>query len=295
MPVTAFYRTGINSIKMEHLSLGFSPCPNDTFIFDALVHGKVDTEGISFEVVMDDVEALNRRAFAGQIDITKLSYHAFAHLTHQYVLLNAGSALGKNCGPLLVARQPMAPDAINAAHIAIPGEMTTANFLLSLAFPDARNKTPFLFSDIEDAVLENRCDAGLIIHENRFTYAQKGLVKLIDLGEFWETTTGLPIPLGGIVVRRDLPEAIQQKVNRALRRSVEYAFAHTDDVMPFVRAHAQAMEDAVMRAHIELYVNNYTIDLGEQGKKAVREMFRIAREKGVAPAGFRDDLFVGEE
>lgn len=279
---------------MKHLSLGFSPCPNDTFIFDALVHGKVDTEGITFEVVMDDVEALNRRAFAGQIDITKLSYHAFAHLTHQYVLLDAGSALGKNCGPLLVARQPLAPDAINAAHIAIPGEMTTANFLLSLAFPDARNKTPFLFSDIEDAVLENRCDAGLIIHENRFTYAQKGLVKLIDLGEFWETTTGLPIPLGGIVVRRDLPEAIQQKVNRALRRSVEYAFAHTDDVMPFVRAHAQAMEDAVMRAHIDLYVNNYTIDLGEQGKKAVQEMFRIAREKGVAPAGFRDDLFVGE-
>lgn len=274
-----------------HLTLGFSPCPNDTFIFDALVHQKVDTEGLTFEVLMEDVEALNRRAFAGDIDVTKLSYHAFAHLTHQYALLDAGSALGNQCGPLLVAKKPMSTEAVQAAHIAIPGKMTTANFLLGLAFPEAQHKTPFLFSDIENAVLDGRADAGLIIHENRFTYQEKGLVKLMDLGEFWEQSTGLPIPLGGIVVRRDLPLETQQRVNRALRRSVEYAFAHRNDVMPFVRCHAQAMEDAVMQAHIELYVNQYTIDLGLAGKKAVREMMRIATEKGLIPE-INQDLFV---
>lgn len=241
---------------------------------------------------MEDVEALNRHAFAGDIDVTKLSYHAFAHLTHRYALLDAGSALGNQCGPLLVAKTPMSTEAIQAAHIAIPGKMTTANFLLGLAFPEAQNKTPFLFSDIENAVLDGRADAGLIIHENRFTYQEKGLVKLMDLGEYWEQSTGLPIPLGGIVVRRDLPLETQQRVNRALRRSVEYAFAHRDDVMPFVRCHAQAMEDVVMQAHIELYVNQYTIDLGEAGKKAVHEMMRIAVEKGLIPE-IQQDLFIG--
>lgn len=276
---------------MNKLTLGFSPCPNDTFIFDALIHGKIDTEGLEFEVIMEDVEALNRRAFEGNIAITKLSYHAFAHLTHQYALLDAGSALGNNCGPLLIAKKSMDKEEINAAHIAIPGKMTTANFLLSLAYPEAKNKTPFLFSDIESAVLDGRCDAGLIIHENRFTYAQKGLVKLMDLGEYWESSTGLPIPLGGIVVHQNLPKAVQQKVNRALRRSVEYAFAHPEDVMPFVRAHSQAMEDTVMKAHIELYVNRFSIDLGEEGRTAVQKMFQIARARGVAPE-YREDFFV---
>lgn len=265
------------------LSLGFSPCPNDTFIFDALIHHKIDTEGIDFEVFMEDVEALNRRAFSGNIDITKLSYHAFAHLTRQFVLLNAGSALGNGCGPLLIAKNVLTPDQINDARIAIPGEMTTANFLLGLAFPQAKNKTPVLFSDIENAVLEGKFDAGLIIHENRFTYQQKGLIKLLDLGEFWESTTGLSIPLGGIVANRNLPPDMRLKVDRALRRSVQYAFEHTDDVMPFVRAHAQAMDDRVMQAHIDLYVNHYTLDLGPDGKKAVAEMMRIAREYQLIP------------
>ncbi len=275
---------------MTKLSLGFSPCPNDTFIFDALLHGKVDTEDLEFEVFMADVEALNRRAFVGDIAVTKLSYHAFAHLTHRYALLHSGSALGRGCGPLLVARQPMSEADICAAHIAIPGLMTTANFLLSLAYPTAQRRQETLFSDIEDAVLEGRADAGLIIHENRFTYQQRGLVRLLDLGGYWENTTGLPIPLGGIVVNRDLPKATQEKMNRVLRRSVEYAFAHPDDVMPFVRAHAQAMDDAVMRAHIDLYVTQYTVDLGEDGRQAVQEMFRIARERGVV-SGLREDLF----
>lgn len=273
------------------LTLGFSPCPNDTFIFDAMVHGKIDTEGLDFDVIMEDVEALNRLAFAGDIAITKLSYHAFAHLTHQFALLHAGSALGQNCGPLLIAKTNISPDQINAAHIAIPGAMTTANFLLGLAFPNAQHKTPILFSDIEDAVLNKSFDAGLIIHENRFTYQEKGLVKLIDLGEFWETTTGFPIPLGGIVVHRSQPLEIQQKVNRVMRRSVEYAFEHRADVMPFVRCHAQAMDDAVMQAHIGLYVNDFTVDLGVAGKAAVQEMFKIAREKDLIPE-YRDDFFV---
>lgn len=276
---------------MTTISLGFSPCPNDTFIFDAMLHGKVDTEGLVFEVFMEDVEALNRRAFAGEIAVTKLSYHAFAWLTKRYALLDAGSALGNNCGPLLIARQPMADAEIESARIAIPGKMTTANFLLSLAYPNARDKAEVLFSEIEDAVLEGKAGAGLIIHENRFTYQQKGLVKLLDLGEYWETTTGLPIPLGGIVVRRDLPLEIQQKVNRVMRRSVEYAFDNPTDVMPFVRQYAQAMDDAVMRAHIDLYVTHHTVDLGQQGREAVRQMFRIALEKGVI-SDYKENFFI---
>ena len=272
------------------LSLGFSPCPNDTFIFDAMLHGKVDTEGLDFEVYMEDVEALNRRAFAGDIAVTKLSYHAFAWLTERYALLDAGSALGNNCGPLLIARAAMTDAEIDSARIAIPGKMTTANFLLSLAYPNADDKQETLFSEIENTVVEGRAGAGLIIHENRFTYQQKGLVKLLDLGEFWESSTGLPIPLGGIVVRRDLPPDIQQKVNRVMRRSVEYAFAHTDDVMPFVRQHAQAMDDAVMQAHIDLYVTGYTLDLGEKGREAVRQMFAIGREKGAIP-DYKENFF----
>jgi 1,4-dihydroxy-6-naphthoate synthase len=272
-------------------SIGFSPCPNDTFIFDAMLHGKVDTEGLEFEVFMEDVEALNRRAFAGQLAITKLSYHAFAHLTEQYVLLDAGSALGNNCGPLLIAKKPLTDTEVNAARIAIPGKMTTANFLLSMAFPAAKNKTEVLFSDVENAVLENRADAGLIIHENRFTYQQKGLVKIMDLGEHWEQTTGLPIPLGGIVVHRDIPAEDQAKINRVMRRSVEYAFAHPAEVMPFVRAHAQAMEDAVMQAHIDLYVSRFTVDLGTRGRAAILEMFRIAEEQQIIP-NYNKNIFL---
>ncbi|MFN7117272.1 MAG: menaquinone biosynthesis family protein [Saprospiraceae bacterium] len=266
------------------LSLGFSPCPNDTFIFDAMIHGKIDTEGLEFEVVMADVEALNQQAFAQDLDITKLSYHAFAYLTEHYSLLDAGSALGNNCGPLLIAKRPLSDTEIIESKIAIPGKFTTANFLLGVAYPDARNKVETLFSNIEDAVLNGEVDAGLIIHENRFTYAQKGLVKLIDLGEFWETTTGMPIPLGGIVVKRSLPEALQHKVNRVMQRSVQFAFDHPKSSLNFVRAHAQEMEEAIMYQHIDLYVNHYTARLGEQGRAAVQHLFDVAQEKQLIPA-----------
>jgi 1,4-dihydroxy-6-naphthoate synthase len=265
------------------LSLGFSPCPNDTFIFDAMIHGKVDTEGLEFDVVMADVEELNQRAFSQSIDITKLSYHAYGHLVEHFALLDAGSALGNKVGPLLIALQPMSNENIKKSRIAIPGKYTTANFLLSLAYPTAQHKTELLFSDIENAVLDGRVDAGLIIHENRFTYASRGLVKLIDLGEFWEESTGLPIPLGGIVVNRQLSLEVQQKVNRVMARSVAFAFEHPKSSLDFVKAHAQEMEEAVMYQHIGLYVNEYTQDLGEKGREAISHLFTVAREKGVIP------------
>jgi 1,4-dihydroxy-6-naphthoate synthase len=267
------------------LTLGFSPCPNDTFIFDAMMHHKIDTEGLDFQVIMGDVEDLNQRAFRNELDITKLSYHAFAYLTAPYILLHSGSALGNNCGPLLIAKTiPQDWEKhISDMKIAIPGKYTTANFLLSYAFASAKNKVETLFSDIENAVNQGVVEAGVIIHENRFTYQQHGLKKMIDLGEHWETTTGYPIPLGGIVTRREFPNELQQKINRVLRRSVEYAFANTADVMPFVRTHAQEMQEAVMLQHIHLYVNDFTIDLGEKGRAAVTHLFAKAKEYGVIP------------
>ena len=265
------------------LSLGFSPCPNDTFIFDAMIHGKVDTEGLSFDVVMEDVEELNRRAFAGELDITKLSYHALGHLPDRYLLLTAGSALGNNCGPLLIARKPLTTEQVNNGRIAIPGKLTTANFLLGLAFPRALNKVEMLFSEIEQAVLNGRADAGLIIHENRFTYREKGLVRIIDLGEYWESTTGLPIPLGGIAVSRGLPRPVRLKINRTMERSVRFALQYPAASRPFVKKFAQAMETEIMYKHINLYVNDYTVNLGKSGKSAVITLFQRARELGLIP------------
>jgi 1,4-dihydroxy-6-naphthoate synthase len=277
-----------------NLTLGFSPCPNDCFMFDAMVHHRIDLEGLEFDVRMADIEALNAAAFAGDVDVTKLSFHAYAYCADDYVLLDAGSALGRNCGPLLISRRPISPEEVAAGHlrIAIPGKYTTANFLLSLAFPRATDKSECLFSDIENEVLEGRFDAGLIIHENRFTYAERGLKKIVDLGEFWETETGAAIPLGGIVIRRRLPADVRQRVNRVMRRSVEYAFANRDASLPFVRAHAQAMSDDVMYKHIDLYVNDYSIDLGDDGRRAVEVLFERARASGVIPE-MKEGLFLG--
>lgn len=275
------------------LSLGFSPCPNDCFMFDAIVNRRIDLEDLEFSIRMADVEALNKAAFAGQADVTKLSYHAYAYCTRDYVLLDAGSALGRNCGPLLISKRSIPLDEVAAGTlaIAIPGRYTTANFLLGLAFPVALNRTELLFSDIETAVLDGRFDAGLIIHENRFTYAAKGLKKIIDLGEFWEGETGAPIPLGGIVVSRSLPGEVQRAVNRVLRRSVEYAFAHRAASLPFVREHAQEMSEDVMYRHIDLYVNQYSVDLGVEGKRAVELLFERAAATGIIP-DVKQSLFI---
>jgi 1,4-dihydroxy-6-naphthoate synthase len=275
------------------LTLGFSPCPNDCFMFDAMVHRRIDLEGLDFDVRMADIEALNSAAFAGGVDITKLSFHAFAYCADDYVLLDAGSALGRNCGPLLISQRPISPEEVAAGdlRIAIPGKYTTANFLLSLAFPRATDKSECLFSDIEAGVLDGRFDAGLIIHENRFTYADRGLKKIIDLGEFWESETGAAIPLGGIVISRRLPADVRQRVNRVMRRSVEYAFANRDASLPFVRANAQAMSDEVMYKHIDLYVNEYSVDLGVDGRRAIEVLFERARNSGVIPE-MKEDLFL---
>jgi 1,4-dihydroxy-6-naphthoate synthase len=273
------------------LTLGFSPCPNDTFIFDALVHGKIDTEGLSFEPVITDVEELNRRAFAGELHITKLSYHAYAWLVQRYVLLDAGSALGNNCGPLLIANELLDEERLYAGKVAIPGKYTTANFLLSLAYPGLQKKVEMLFSDIESAVLSGEVVAGLIIHENRFTYQAKGLKKLIDLGEYWEESTGLPIPLGGIVIRRDLPPAVWQRVNRVLERSVRFAFDNPEASKNFVKKFSQEMEEEVMYKHIKLYVNDFTVNLGGTGRTAVGRLFDVAQARGVIPT-FEEEIFM---
>jgi 1,4-dihydroxy-6-naphthoate synthase len=263
-------------------------------MFDAMVHGRIDCEGLEFTVRMADIEALNEAAFAGDTDVTKLSFHAYAYCAENYVLLDAGSALGRNCGPLLISKRAVSPEQVASGdlRIAIPGKYTTANFLLSLAFPGATNKAECVFSDIEAGLLDERFDAGLIIHENRFTYQDKGLKKIIDLGEFWESETGAAIPLGGIVVNRRLSDDLRRRVNRVMRRSVEYAFANRGASLPFVRANAQAMSDDVMYKHIDLYVNEYSVDLGQEGRRAVALLFERARSTGVIPA-MPEDLFLG--
>jgi 1,4-dihydroxy-6-naphthoate synthase len=265
------------------MTIGFSPCPNDCFIFDALVHGKIDNEGIRFEAVLEDVETLNRMALNGTLDVTKLSFHAYGHVLDKYILLRSGSALGFNCGPLLVARKQISDPEKQLSCVAIPGKLTTANFLLSLALPSIKDKREYLFSHIEDAVLKGEVDAGLIIHENRFTYGEKGLVKVMDLGEYWETLIHAPIPLGGIAIKREMDEALRSKINRLVRNSVEYAFAHPQASMSYVREHAQAMDPEVMKKHIDLYVNGYSVDLGETGIRAVELMFSKAFELEIIP------------
>jgi 1,4-dihydroxy-6-naphthoate synthase len=271
------------------LTLGFSPCPNDTFIFDALIHHKIDTEGLEFEVFYDDVETLNQKAFRGELDVTKLSYHAFAYVADKYVLLDSGSALGFGVGPMLICKSD--PEKLLSQletgnpnlKIGIPGKYTTANFLLGNAFPKAINKVELVFSDIENAVLEGRVDVGLIIHENRFTYQDRGLKKIIDLGDHWEKQTGCAIPLGGIVASRNLPADVQHKLNRVLRKSVEFAFANPKSGLEFIRSHAQEMSEEVMYKHIDLYVNKYSVELGEEGRKAIKLLFDTAQEKHIIP------------
>jgi len=275
------------------LTLGFSPCPNDTFIFDALIHHKIDTEGLEFEVFYDDVETLNQKAFRGELDVTKLSYHAFAYVVDKYVLLDAGSALGFGVGPLLISNFEFSISDLNTADrkIGIPGKYTTANFLLGLALPEASNKQELVFSEIEDAVLSGKIDVGLIIHENRFTYQNKGLKKIIDLGDYWEKQTGCAIPLGGIVANRKLPLDVQHKINRVLKKSVEFAFANPKSGLEFIRSHAQEMSEEVMYKHIELYVNKYSVDLGEEGRKAVNLLFDTAKEKNIIPE-IKEEIFL---
>lgn len=265
------------------LTLGFSPCPNDTFIFNAMVNGKIDTEGLQFSYYMADIEELNRVAFTGEPDLTKISSFAYAFAAEKYLILDSGSAIGFKNGPLLVSRGKIDTCSLAAARIAIPGRYTTANMLFSIAWPEAVNKTEYLFSEIEDAVMRGEADAGLIIHESRFTYQKKGLQKIADLGEFWEKLTGLPVPLGLIVINRRIPAETALKVNRIIQRSIEFALKDPASAQEFVTENAREMEKDVIRRHIELYVNKFTVNLGQEGRKAVTELYRIAAEKEIIP------------
>ncbi|MBB1283646.1 1,4-dihydroxy-6-naphthoate synthase [Flavisolibacter sp. BT320] len=273
------------------VSLGFSPCPNDTFIFDALVNGKIDTEGLEFEPHLEDIQTLNSWAPEGRLDITKLSFPAFFPQTAQYSSLHSGAALGKGVGPLLVAKEMVDEQDFEHSRIAIPGEATTANFLMRYAFPLAQNKVPMLFSCIEDAVAGGDVDMGVIIHENRFTYQQKGLLKLCDLGEIWEQRENAPIPLACIAIKKSLPAAIQQKVERLIRKSVEYSFSKYPQLSSYIIDHAQAMEEDVMRKHIQLYVNNYTVDLGDEGKAAINKFFEVYTKNNPSAAN-NESLYI---
>jgi len=258
------------------LTLGFSPCPNDTFIFDALVNNKIDAKDFDFDVVLEDVQTLNEWALEQKLDITKISYGVLPLVMKQYNLLESGGALGKGVGPLLVSKQVLNINEIENKLIAIPGKNTTAHMLFSLAFPNADKKLFKVFNAIEDAVLNDEVDAGVIIHENRFTYQQKGLHKLIDLGDYWEMKTQLPIPLGGIVAKRTLDKNIIKQVDKLICESVQYAFKNNyDELSSYVKEHAQEMSEAVMRRHIDLYVNNFSIGLGSDGRKAVEKLLEV--------------------
>lgn len=265
------------------LTLGFSPCPNDTFIFDAMVHGRIDTEGLEFDYFLADVEELNRRAFEGKAQITKMSYHAYAYAAKNYLILDSGSALGRKNGPLLISKKELNVDQLENARIAIPGKYTTANLLFSIAWPGSVKKSEYLFSDIEDALLNDEVDAGLIIHETRFTYQKRGLRKIADLGEYWEKLTDLPIPLGTIVINRSVPDDVALKVNRIVKRSLDYAYRDSVASYEFVARHAREMDRDVMNNHIKLYVNEFTSELGEEGRKAIKKLFEIAQNKNVIP------------
>lgn len=257
------------------LTLGISPCPNDTFIFDAFVNNKLNKGDFEIEVILADVETLNQWALEGRLDITKLSYPAFFNSLDNYELLNAGAALGKGVGPLLIAKEFVDIEKDTSVTVAIPGIHTTANFLLQFAYPQLKNKKPILFSNIEDAVLTGETELGVIIHENRFTYQQRGLIKLADLGNIWEEKMNAPIPLGGIAVKRKLDRNIKRKIDALIKDSVELSFSTYPVISNYVKEHAQEMSENVMRQHIDLYVNNYSIDLGDKGKKAIEAFYYV--------------------
>ena len=259
------------------LKIAFSPCPNDTFIFDALINHKIDTEGFEFETVLQDVQALNQNTEKGEFDLAKVSYGAYASLAHDYIILNNGSALGFGVGPLLISNADIDGLDVNSSLVAIPGENTTAHFLFSTAYTEAKQKIFLRYDEIEQFVLSGK-GLGVIIHENRFTYQDKGLYKVLDLGEYWEKYTGCPIPLGGIVINRKFENQVRSKIDELIKKSIEFAFSNYPNLTPFVTSNAQEMSEDVMRKHIDLYVNQYSLGLGEVGKDAVKKMLQFFNE-----------------
>lgn len=272
------------------MQLGYSPCPNDCFIFYGLAHGKVAPE-LDFEVRLEDVETLNQLARSGTLPISKISYHAFFHLSETYIMLRSGGALGFGVGPLIVAKEPL--ETLSGRRIAIPGGLTTANLLLKLSQPDDVELLELRYDRIMPAVAAGEVDAGLIIHESRFTYPEYGLVKHLDLGAWWEGETGLPLPLGGIMAKRSLGEAKLRELDSAVRSSLSYGYAHRAEAQPYIAAHAHEMNERVMQQHIDLYVNELSLDVGDTGERAVAELYKRARDRGLVPEA-REPLFLAE-
>ncbi|MCW8893303.1 MAG: 1,4-dihydroxy-6-naphthoate synthase [Deltaproteobacteria bacterium] len=268
---------------MQHLSLGYSPCPNDTFIFYGLTHGKTPCPGVTFREQLEDVETLNQLALEAQLDLTKISYHAFGHLRQKYALLRSGGALGRGCGPLVIARNKTSMEQLRGKKIAIPGQLTTANLLLQLYDAGYDDLLILPFDQIMDAVHEGRAAAGVIIHESRFTYQQYGLTQILDLGQWWEEDSGCPIPLGGILAKRSLGSELINKIDSALHQSIKYAYAHPAEPNSYIHRHAQELDDAVIRNHIGLYVNDFSLDLGNEGIHAVTTLLNRAEERGIIP------------
>lgn len=266
------------------LTLAFSPCPNDTFIFEGIVNHHIQHNGLQFRYTLHDVENLNRMALSGETDVIKVSFFTYLHVRRNYILLDSGSAMGYGSGPLLIAREPLTPEELKEKVVALPGQYTTAHMLFSIAVPRASRKEFMLFSDIEDAVVSGRADAGVIIHENRFTYEKKGLTKILDLGNYWEQLTGAPVPLGGILARRSLGYGTIDKLNQVMYHSVARAMKYPEAALPFVKAHAREMEEEVIRKHIALYVNETTLSMGPAGRVAIARLEEVARERGLITA-----------
>lgn len=269
-----------------NLSLAYSTCPNDTFLFHALATGLIDLKGLSYNITLDDVETLNQKAKQSVYDISKLSFAAMGHLQDTYGLLRSGAALGRGCGPLVIAKPDQAKDLKTSKDvtIAVPGLYTTANLLLGLYMGRQTHVTPMVFDEIMPAVAKGDCDYGLIIHEGRFTYPSHGLCQVVDLGEWWESETGLPIPLGGIAVKRDLPSKTIETIEQSISESVSYAFQNPEASDDYVKTHARELSDDVIRQHIQLYVNDFTVNLGQEGTLAVENFFDLARSNGVLPS-----------
>jgi len=265
----------------QTLTIGYSTCPNDTFIFDALINGKIDNQGFTFETILTDVEELNVKSFDESLDITKLSIFAYSQVADKYQILDAGSALGTKNGPLLISKKKINVYQLEKYKIAIPGKHTTANFLLTALFPNITDTVEMVFSDIIPAMERGDVDAGVIIHETRFTYQQLGFSKVLDLGQRWERKTGLPIPLGCIAIRRSLPEDIKMQINTLIRKSIEQAFINPEGALPYCKKYSQEMSNEIMLQHIILYVNNYSLSLGDDGREAITTLYEYAHQLGL--------------
>lgn len=276
---------------MNKLQIHFTPCPNDTFMFFALVHGIVDSGSFNFIIHLADIEELNQLAFQGIPDVTKISIAAFPAMSENYELLTAGAAVGYENGPLVVSRKKLYPDELHDAVIAIPGENTTANLLLTMLFPAVRRKKVFLFSEIEEAVLDGEADAGLLIHETRFTYQEKGLRLVCDLGKEWEARKGVPVPLGGIAIRRSLDRNIRRKFNQLLEESIRIARKYPREPLDYMKKHAQELQEDVIYRHVHLYVNSFSEVLGEEGKRAIETLLEEGFKIGLLP-GIKKPLFL---